>query len=168
MPMSTRRICPSLSSLGAQVLASPLKRRHSGLLHCWSGWPDLNRRPHGPKPCALPLRYTPFFEIIFPPPMTVKNRMPHFRVRGHAIGMYLELARGVEVIRACRAQDHEKPQDIAGIRGVPASCRAEPDCEVAGRPQGKGLPGFAWCRFEIRRINLSWRISPALWHVPPR
>ena len=25
-----------------------------------SGWPDLNRRPHGPKPCALTrLRHTP-------------------------------------------------------------------------------------------------------------
>jgi hypothetical protein len=23
----------------------------------WSGWPDSNRHPHGPKPCALPLSY---------------------------------------------------------------------------------------------------------------
>jgi hypothetical protein len=25
----------------------------------WSGWPDLNRRPHGPKPCALPAALHP-------------------------------------------------------------------------------------------------------------
>jgi hypothetical protein len=31
-----------------------------GIPYLWSGWADLNRRPHGPKPCALTrLRHTP-------------------------------------------------------------------------------------------------------------
>ena len=29
----------------------------------WSGWWDLNSWPHGPEPCALPLRYTPLVII---------------------------------------------------------------------------------------------------------
>ena len=39
---------------GNKPLASGYQRKGD-----WSEWADLNRRPHGPKPCALKLSYTP-------------------------------------------------------------------------------------------------------------
>ena len=51
-----------LSSPAARIEPAPEKTMRSNpqLLKLTSGWADLNRRPHGPKPCALTrLRYTP-------------------------------------------------------------------------------------------------------------
>ena len=67
----------------------------------------MNRRPHGPKPCALPLRYTPLIEIIFPPPMVVKNRISRFLVRGHEFEAHIKLRPGPKVVRVARLQCHE-------------------------------------------------------------
>ena len=127
----------------------------------------MNRRPHGPKPCALPLRYTPLTEIIFPTPMAVKNRMSHFPVRGHGFGAHLELGSGPQVVRGARQQNHEQSQDVAGIRCVPAGRGAEPRRQVTRRPETKVPPRSAERRFGLRPISPSWRISPALSRVLP-
>lgn len=44
---------PTITDLQSAALATGLRR------HTKSGWSGLNRRPSGPKPDALPLRYTP-------------------------------------------------------------------------------------------------------------
>src|SRR5215831_11094839 len=38
-----------------EVTLTPRKER----IYRWSGWPDLNRRPHAPQACALPGCATP-------------------------------------------------------------------------------------------------------------
>src|SRR5215469_11367273 len=39
----------------AELMLTPRKER----IYRWSGWPDLNRRPHAPQACALPGCATP-------------------------------------------------------------------------------------------------------------
>ena len=43
--------------LSSEVIV-PLRLRAERILN-WSGWPDLNRRPHAPQACALPGCATP-------------------------------------------------------------------------------------------------------------
>ena len=71
----------------------------------WSGWPGSNRRPPGPKPGALPLRYTPVAPMMIGAPQRSGKETP-WRIscgdepQGRSMeNVFTKLARGALELR---------------------------------------------------------------------
>ncbi len=80
----------------------------------WSGRADSNRRPHGPKPCALTkLSYAPDRSILYPRPAALVNvspppRLPPFQPRANA-GAACAPGSLAVALRPCRPRRRLRP-----------------------------------------------------------
>jgi hypothetical protein len=50
---------PDIIKTSGRVVMKTLSLPENKKVYRWSGWPDLNRRPHAPQACALPVCATP-------------------------------------------------------------------------------------------------------------
>ena len=115
----------------------------------WSEWRDLNPRPHGPEPCALPTALHPdSFCIIAGFSRPVKCRPA---VRRRTPGRSNQLHRGREQRQDMRMHRFLKKPEQAHIACSGVPCVEERDADIGWDPARRGGAFAPYKRFHLRR-----------------